>query len=73
LAVRHDEKALKVMEKFFSKGRSECVRQLAAGLDRTVWGKGIYTEKLALERAARPESVPGGVFGAKTRGVEMFR
>jgi hypothetical protein len=51
--------ALKVMEKFFSKGRSECVRQLAAGLDRTVWGKGIYTEKLVVP-GARPGQIRAG-------------
>ena len=51
--------ALKVMEKFFAQGRGECVRQLAAGLDRTRWGRGIYSERFQVP-GARPGQIRAG-------------
>jgi hypothetical protein len=51
--------AEKVMAKFFAQGRWTCIRQLAASLDRTTWGRGIYTERFQVP-GARPGQIRAG-------------
>lgn len=47
------------LERFFAQPRAVCIAQLANGLERTTWSKGIYTEKLTVP-GARPAQIRAG-------------